>query len=245
MGEHQLPLPAREAEFFEGLLRRRQRREPFAYITGEREFWSLSFQVSPLVMVPRPETELLVERALALIEGRGDGVKLLDLGTGSGVLAVSLTVEKPGLKVLATDLRPDALALARKNARRHGVSERIAFLACRTLEAMSPGEPFDFILCNPPYIPSGDFPRLQPEVREWEPRSALDGGPDGLRVIEELIAKAPPYLKGGGWLILEIGDGQAERVAELVAGEGSYGDWALARDLAGRDRCLTARKGNS
>lgn len=245
LGEHRLPLPERQARLFEGLLRRRLRREPLAYLLGEREFWSLSFKVSPLVMIPRPETELLVERALGLIEGRGEGIKLLDLGTGSGALAISLTVERAGLKALATDLSPAALALAVENATRHGVSQRIAFLACQAFEALSPGESFDFILSNPPYIPSGDFAHLEPEVRDWEPRAALDGGPDGLRVIEELIAKAPLYLKGRGWLIMEIGDGQGERVLELVAREGSYGDRALARDLAGRERCLMARKRGS
>jgi len=204
-----VPSPAQAARFEEAATRL-LRHEPVQYVLGETEFHGLPFAVSPAVLVPRPETELLVETAASWIAARGGrGLRLLDVGTGSGCIAVTLAKLFPACEVTALDCSPAALAVAEGNARRHGVAVR--FLASDLFSAVA-DETFDLIASNPPYIPSAECDTLSPTVRDHEPRLALDGGRDGLDVISRLAAGARQRLHLPGALVLEIGDGQAESV---------------------------------
>ena len=233
-----------EREFYQRLLRRAAR-EPVAYITGRKEFWSLDFVVTPEVLIPRPETELLVEMALKL-STRSLGAsprKILDLGTGSGAIAVSLAKERPQARICAVDISSAAIEVARLNARRHGVEERIDVF-CGDLfgPVAEEGESFDLIVANPPYIRSGDLAGLAPEIQKWEPVTALDGGVDGLLYYRRIIAEAGDYLKGGGSILLELGDGMGEAVARLFADTGGFAPAQVHRDYAGKERVITAAK---
>jgi release factor glutamine methyltransferase len=238
------------------LLQRREQREPLAYILGTREFWSLPFSVSSGVLVPRPETETLVEAALAAwgemkaerrapsAERREAGPTIVELCTGSGAVAVALATELPTARILATDVSWRALRVARANAERNGVAERITFLRgnlCRAVDGQVPEESVDLVVANPPYIPTGELVTLMPEV-QWEPRLALDGGADGLRVAREIIETSPDRIRPGGFLLLEIGAEQAEAVQALVAASGRLEPARLWRDLAGRPRVVSARR---
>jgi release factor glutamine methyltransferase len=212
--------PAVFAKAYSALVDRRCRREPVAYILGEREFWGLPFEVTPDVLIPRPETELIVEEALALFPaGRSPSV-IVDTGTGSGCLAVALALEFPDARVIATDISEPALAVARRNAARNGAG-RIDFRAGDLLEPVT--EPVDLIVSNPPYVASGDAPGLVPEVREHEPHLALFGGPDGLSLFERLFPAAATRIRPNGRLIVEVGYDQDDRVAALAQGHG----WTL------------------
>ena len=208
------------AAAFESVVGRRERREPMSAITGRREFWGLEFEVGPEVLAPRPETEIIIEEALACLAqtrpdpGPAGRPLLVDVGTGSGCLAVCLARECPGAKVIATDVSPGALAIAARNAQRHGVGDRIEFRQTSLLDGV--GGPATLVVSNPPYIPTDDIAGLPPEVRVWEPRQALDGGPDGLAVVRELIAAAPTVLAPGGWLIMEFGYGQQQGVEDVM-----------------------------
>jgi release factor glutamine methyltransferase len=203
---------------FEPVVARRERREPVSTITRSREFWGLPFEVGPEVLAPRPETEIVIEEALACLgrAGRGQEARpaIVDVGTGSGCLAVCLAREFPTSRVIATDISPAALSIAARNARRHGVGDRVEFRQTSLLDGVS--GPAGLIASNPPYIPAGDIPGLPPEVRVWEPRQALDGGPDGLDIVRRLLADAPRVLAPGGWLIMEFGFGQRAGVEALV-----------------------------
>jgi release factor glutamine methyltransferase len=234
------------------LLQRRERREPLAYLVGTREFWSLALLVSPDVLVPRPETETLVEAALDLL--RGDGLSphphspqspvVVDLGTGSGAVAIVLARELPGATVVATDVSRRALRIARSNAEAHGVTDRITFLRgnlWRALDGRDPGGQADVVVSNPPYIPSHVIPTLMPEV-QWEPRQALDGGPDGLQFHRAIISGAPQRLRSGGFVLLEVGADQAESVARLLEGSRRFADIRVLKDLGGKDRVVAARR---
>ena len=205
------PLPAADEERYRALLRRRAAHVPTAYITGVREFYGLEFLVGPGVLIPRPETEHVVEEALRtgreLLHERGR-VTLVDVGTGSGAIALAVARHLPALRVLATDCSPAALAVADLNAKRLRLAGRVTFLPGDLLDPVH--EPVDIIAANLPYIPSDVIPTLAPGVRDHEPRQALDGGPDGLRVIARLLAQAPTHLRAGGAIILEIGHDQAE-----------------------------------
>jgi release factor glutamine methyltransferase len=231
---------------FEKLLERRAAREPLAYITGEKEFWSLDFLVTPAVLIPRPETELLVELALDYAGelARGRRIKILDIGTGSGAIAVSLAKHLPESEVWAVDMASAALAIARANAERHNVEERMRFLRGDLFDALDgTGVRFDLIVSNPPYIRTAELAGLAPEIRDWEPLTALDGGADGLDCYRRLIGAAPLHLNEGGRILLEIGADLAEAVVGLFAGAGGYGPAGVQRDYAGRDRVVTAVKG--
>ncbi len=231
--------PRHFADRFAALLDRRKRREPVAYLTGAREFWGLEFAVTPAVLVPRPETELLVEAAIATCAGRREPTRILDVGTGSGCLAVALARAFAGAKVIATDRSGEALAVARRNAARLGVADRVRFVLANLLAGVR-GE-FDLIVCNPPYIATEDWPTLPPDVRDYEPRRALDGGPGGLAVLRALLAQAPARLAPGGALIVEIGAGQESPVRRLFETTG----WRLRdvrRDLQGWPRALVAER---
>ena len=232
--------PADFADAYGALVDRRCRREPVAYILGEREFWGLPFEVTPDVLIPRPETELIVEEALELFPaGREPGV-IVDAGTGSGCLAVALAVEFDEARVIATDISEAALAVARRNAARNGAEERIEFRAGDMLEPVA--ETADLIVSNPPYVASGDKAGLVPEVREHEPHVALFGGADGLFLFERLFPSAAPRLAPGGRLIVEVGYDQDDRVARIASRHG----WTLShvrQDLQSITRTLIFMRG--
>ncbi|HEY4211545.1 MAG TPA: peptide chain release factor N(5)-glutamine methyltransferase [Steroidobacteraceae bacterium] len=215
---------------FHEVLERAVQGEPLAYIFGYKEFWSLRLAVSPAVLVPRPETELLVERALALRpEASG---RVADLGTGSGAIALALASERPQWSVTATDVSAAALEVARANAEALGLS-RVEFASGRWLAPLR-GRKFDLVVSNPPYIDEQDAAMKTPALRH-EPQIALTPGPDGLLALREIVRTAPPYLEPGGWLLLEHGSGQASAVAHELVGCG-FTHVRSHRDLAGRER---------
>ena len=230
---------------FQKLLLRRARREPLAYITGHKEFWSLDFVVTPAVLIPRPETELLVELALRLSTPSSGTSrrKILDLGTGSGAVAVSLAKELPLARVCAIDNSAGAIEVARLNARRHGVEDRVEFFCGDLFEPVTAErEGYDLIVANPPYIRNGDLPGLAPEIREWEPITALEGGADGLLYYRRIIPAAWDYLTTGGFILLELGDAMGEAVARLFADTGGFEPAQVYRDYAGKERVIAAAK---
>jgi len=240
-----LVLNAAAEREFKKLLLRRAGREPVAYITSHREFWSLDFVVTPEVLIPRPETELLVERALKLATRLPamSALNILDLGTGSGAIAVSLAKELPQARIFAVDISAAAIEIARLNARRHGVEERMGFFCGDLFEPVAEErEGFDLIVANPPYIRSGELAGLAPEIREWEPNTALDGGADGLLYYRRIIAGAGDYLKAGGSILLELGDAMGEAVARLFADSGGFEPAQVYRDYAGKERVIAAAK---
>jgi release factor glutamine methyltransferase len=233
-----------EAEF-RGLLLRRSRREPVAYITGHKEFWSLDFFVTPAVLIPRPETELLVKVALQHIArlGSRSPVKVLDLGTGSGAISVCLAKDHSATKIVAVDISPVALDLARVNAGRHNVADRIRFFLGDLFAAVKPlPETFDLIVSNPPYIRTGELSMLAPEIREWEPIMALDGGADGTDTYRQIIGEGHSYLTPGGFIVLEIGADMARDIADLLLRSGCYGPASVYQDYAGQNRVIAAMK---
>lgn len=235
--EPQREVAVGEAARFEELVARRAAGEPVAYLTGEKEFMGLRFAVTPAVLIPRPETELLVETAVTLLRGAAAPV-VADVGTGSGAVAVSLAVLLPAVRVFAVDISTAALAVARKNARRHQVSERVVFLKGDLLEPFAGNESFfDLIAANLPYVPSKEVARLPRPVRR-EPVLALDGGADGLALYRRLVSQARSLLKPGGYLLFEIGSGQGAAALGLLppAWEAN-----VVQDLAGRDRLVVAR----
>ena len=235
------PLAAPEVGRYRDLVRRRAAREPVAYITGRREFWSLEFMVDRRVLVPRPETELVVEIAVDALRGcRGDAVRVADIGTGSGAIAVAVAKEVPRARVVATDRSGAALEIAPANAERHGVADRIEFLAGDGCAPLVGKGAFDVVAANPPYIRSAEMGGLAPEVREWEPRWALEAGPDGMDVTTPLVEQALGVLAPGGWLIVEVGT-QASLVRDCFARCG-YEGVAVRRDLAGIDRVVSGRR---
>lgn len=239
--------PAEAVARFESFVARRKAFEPVAYITGHQEFWSLDFLVTPAVLIPRPETERLVEIALAatIERGRAEAVKILDLGAGSGAMAVSLATELPFAAIYASDLSTAALQVARVNAERNGVGAKIQFYESDCFAGLG-GLKFDFILSNPPYIARGDLPTLQPDVYHWEPVGALDGGDDGLEFYRRIAAEATSYLEPGGEVVVEIGADQGSAAIGLFAQAG-FAATELLQDYAGRDRvvrasqCVTSR----
>ncbi len=209
------PLTADELGRYHDRVGRRARREPLQYILGRAEFWSLPFRVGPAVLVPRPDTEVLVEEALARAT---PAARILDVGTGSGAIAVSLAHELPLARLTAVDISAAALAVAEQNARDNGVAERIEFVRA-DLHALPEGR-FDLVVANPPYISAGELPGLMPEVRDYEPQLALHGGADGLDAYRALSRQAPRLLAAGGWLLFEVGAGQAAAVRALLAATG-------------------------
>ena len=198
---------------FSDWIARREQGEPTAYIVGTREFWSLELLVTPAVLIPRPETEFVVEEALARIP-QGGTWRVADIGTGSGCIAVAIAHDAPSIQMVATDVSAAALDVARENARRHGVSDRIQFVETSYLDGVD--GPFDLIAANPPYVKDGDKPALARDVRH-EPDVALFGGASGLSGIESALDAAVPRLRAGGWLIMEFGFGQEDDVRERVA----------------------------
>jgi release factor glutamine methyltransferase len=222
------------AETYEALIARRALREPIAYLTGRREFWGLELEVSPAVLIPRPETELVVQKALERFPDRNRALEIADVGAGSGCLAVTLAVERPAARVVAIDISADALAVAQKNADRHGVSDRIEFVVGNLLSATD--RQFDLIVSNPPYVPEIDRPTLQPEVRDHEPAVALFAAESGLAVIRRLVEQSAAHLRPGGVLIFELGAGQADAVRQLIARARGLQLTDIAADLQGIPR---------
>ena len=225
---------------YEAHLVRRAHGEPVAYLLGRQEFWSLTLEVDASVLVPRPDTELVVERALAHLAADRD-TTMLDLATGSGAIALAVASERPRCAVTATDLSTDALAIAASNALRLGIGH-VEFLAGDWYAPVA-GRRYDLITANPPYIALDD-PRVAPEVRRHEPQQALYAGPTGFEALERVVAGAPSHLHPGGWLVVEHGDRQGEQVRALLSAAG-FESIATHRDLGGRERCSEGRSPTS
>jgi release factor glutamine methyltransferase len=249
--------PADFAAAYEPLVARRGRREPTAYIIGYREFWNLDIAVTRDTLVPRPETELLVEDTLLRlsedvdphVEGPGapgagprpaGSVRIADVCTGTGCLSVALARWLPNAAVVATDASDAALAVARRNLVTHGVESRVTCVRTDLLEGVD--GPFDAIVSNPPYVPAAAIDGLAPEVREFEPRAALDGGPDGLDLVRRLVPLAAERLAAGGWFLMEFGHGQAAAVRAIIDSEPRLRLDAVHDDLAGIPRVVIARR---
>jgi release factor glutamine methyltransferase len=238
------PPPSGFAAAYEPLLARRAAREPVAQILGRREFWGRDFEVSRDVLTPRPETEIIVEEALDHAgrlrrTRRGAPLRLVDVGTGSGCLAITLALEVPGARVVATDISFAALTVARRNAGRLGAAG-VGFVETSLLEGLAPG--FDVIVSNPPYVPLRVRRALSPDVRDYEPHEALFGGDDGLDVIRNLLNQAASALAPDGVLIMEFGAGQDDEVRALVAERPDLDLLTVRADLQGIDRVAVARR---
>ena len=230
---------------FKEAVRRREKREPLQYITGVREFWGLEFKVTPEVLIPRPETEFIIDATLATIQNRHKQVTVVDLCTGSGCIAVCLAKELSSARVIAIDVSDKAISVARENAQRHNVSERILFATgdlFEPLHDLAGRGQIDVIATNPPYIRAADRQSLQPEVRNFEPAQALFAGLRGTEIAEKIIRAAPAYLGKNGALIMEMGMGQADELETIIVDAGSYGPSNRVKDLAGIDRVIIARK---
>jgi release factor glutamine methyltransferase len=223
---------------FRNAVKQRARRVPAKYLVGESEFLSLPLAVSPSVLIPRPETEFLVEAALQRLP-EDEERRVADLGTGSGAVAIAIAAQRPKVRVVATDVSEEALAVARANAERHGVAERIELRQGDWFAALEPGTTFDVIASNPPYVTQAELAEAMPEVREHEPRVALDGGPDGLDALRVLVNDGARWLVPGGWLLVEIGAAQGPAVRELATESGDYETVAITPDFAGRDRIVS------
>jgi release factor glutamine methyltransferase len=241
-------LTGAQLDSFRELIKRRGQREPLQQITGSTSFCGLEIAVNRAVLVPRPETELLAEYGWRFLHqafsDTSQPATAMDYGTGSGCLAIALAVHCPALRVSAVDLSAEALKVARQNAVRHGVAERIGFFQGDGFAALTEENPFDLIASNPPYIPTPELSALQPEVRDYEPREALDGGPDGLDYYRRLAAGAGDFLKPEGRIFLEFGDGQEQRLRTLFEQQ----NWIveqIAEDYTHRPRILSARKSSA
>jgi len=235
------PEPSGFGERYGAVVTRRAAREPSAYITGHREFWGLPLEVSPAVLIPRPETELIVETALELFGADpGRPLNVADACTGCGNLAIALAHELEHASIVATDISADALAVGRKNAERHGVADRIRFIRTDVLEGID--GPFDLIVANPPYVRSEDGPALQPEVRDHEPGVALFGGVIGTELVAVVIEQGAARLRPGGHLLVEFGFGQEMAAEEVIAATPGLTLIGLRRDLQGLARMAIAQK---
>ena len=258
--QYDRPLSPEEREAFKPLLRRRARREPLQYIIGRAAFRQLELKTDPRVLIPRPETEVLVQEVLdwasagtGSVGRAGDGGagragdrgagRVWDMGTGTGAVALSLAAEGAWTKVVATDVSPEALSVAAHNAERHDLSGLVEFREGSLFEPLEQGEQFNIIVSNPPYIAESEKGELQPEVRDWEPPEALFAGEDGMDVIRQLVAGAADHLLAGGLLAFECGLGQAERMATDVNATGAFAAVRIRPDLTGRPRFVMAERG--
>jgi len=232
-------MPMRRSEFRERVIRRGERL-PLAHLLGEREFWSLTFTVDGRVLIPRPETELVVETAVEFLR---PGCRVADVGTGSGNIIVAVAQEVAGDGWWGVDVSEDALGVARRNVRRHGLEGRIRLERSDLFGAFIPGKSqFDAILSNPPYIPTRELAGLQPEVRLHDPELALDGGEDGLDLIRRIIGEAPKHLVSGGFLVVEFGDGQWGSIESIAVQQSAYRRVEVRSDLAGKERVMLAER---
>jgi len=239
------PLLPEELVRFKEMIQRRLKREPVAYILGRREFWSLPIKVTRDVLIPRPETEFLVSEALALCPsiptGNGD-LKVLEIGTGSGAISIALAKELAAGSITATELSAKALIVAEENAVSNGVRERLRFLKGDLFSPLEKGEQFHLILTNPPYISREEWSGLMPEVRDFEPVLALDGGPDGLDFYRRALLQVTGFLTPGGWFLGEIGAGQDRDVLQIAEQNPALEAFDFVPDLAGIRRVFKARK---
>ncbi len=241
------PLAGDELKAFKTLIKRRIRREPVAYILGVKEFWSLDLEVTKDVLIPRPETECLVETALELLSRHpsSQSWRILDLGTGSGAIIIALASQQPRHTYFASDRSIQAVRVARRNAVRHNFGELIHYFNADWLTSLNQKtSAFDMIVSNPPYIPSRVIEGLQPEIHDYEPIAALDGSDDGLKCFKEIINSAHRYLKPGGVLLLEIGHDQQDDIRRIVPDSGPYDDVSCTKDYAGHDRIVCMRRKN-
>lgn len=243
--ERGAPVAAHEVVLLFESMARYRNHEPLPYILGTREFYKLDFDVTPAVLIPRPETELLVELALAHIANNkvSAALRIADIGTGNGCIAISIAANCPNAHIFATDISPDALAVAHRNAAHHNAAMRVTFLHGDLCDPLRPHAPFDIIVSNPPYIASSVIETLQHSVRDHEPRVALDGGDEGLDFYRRLAHDVPPFLAPNGLLAVEVGQGQADNVAELWHRAG-LANITIHNDFAGIGRvvCGTCRK---
>ena len=243
---HDQPLCEDELKRFKSLIKRRVDGEPVAYITGTREFWSLALAVNPSVLIPRPETECLVEAVLPFLDDQsGLPKRVLEMGVGSGAITIALAHEHPEHRYVAMDRSATAVQTARQNARTHKVDHRIDWFCGNWDAALVPDrQTFDLIVSNPPYIRSNDMNGLQPEIRNHEPRMALDGSGDGLRCIRHIIESAHRYLRTGGLIALEMGYDQKKDVQSIAGEAGQYGPPQMVKDYSGNDRvAVMVKKG--
>ena len=236
-----------EKETLERLVKRRISGEPLQYVLGHQEFWSIDFKVDPRVLIPRPETELLVEQSLLILSKTSFKTPrfVLEIGTGSGSVAISLAKEVRDIFLVATDISREALMLAKENAKSSGTLHQIQFVHGNLFDPfrlLREREPFDLILSNPPYIPCSEIEGLAREVRDYEPIIALNGGEDGLTFYRSIISQAPFYLRKGGWLLLELGQAQGEDVSELIQKRGDFLTPQRLQDLSGIERVLKAQR---
>jgi len=238
-------LTQNELTSYEYLIKRRLGGEPVHYVLGKREFWSMDLRVTPGVLIPRPETELLVEQTLKTFgDRRSDTLRFMEVGTGSGAIAIALAKELEGCFIVAEDISPAAILVAEENAKAQGVSSTIRFVVGDLFSAFKEEKSqFDLIISNPPYIPSSQIGTLPGEIGEFEPKIALDGGPDGLGMMRNIVGRAASLLKDGGWLMLELGEGQGEVVEDMIRKTGFYTSSRITRDYSGTDRVIRARKG--
>jgi release factor glutamine methyltransferase len=243
---HDRPMEPEELSTYRACVRRRVAGEPIQYITGFQEFWSLAIRVSPDVLIPRRETELLVDIVLDSVRQSRDtenSLTIIDLGTGSGAISIALALELPGTRIIAVDLSLPALKLARENVRKHQVEKQIHFVCGDMLTAMGDqNQMVQVIVTNPPYVGHTEMQQLPREIRDFEPRHALDGGLDGLSAISQIIKEAPSVLGPGGKLIMEMGAGQSESVSSLVVNSQKYLDFRIFKDYSGIERVLVAKK---
>jgi release factor glutamine methyltransferase len=240
-----VPVNEEERARFRGLVKRRGDGEPVAYLVGNREFFSLSFGVSPAVLVPRPETEQLVVRVLDLCQTAGPAgqrPRIIDVGTGSGAIVGTQAKRLPQAEFVATDISSEALAVARDNAKRHGVADRIEFVECDLLGDPRAAGPWDVIVSNPPYVREDEFDALPRDVRLHEPRTALVAGPTGVEVIGRLAAAAAEQLVPGGWLLVEVGPSTAAAAEEVVAAQAALSLEPTLKDMAALPRIVQARR---
>ena len=238
--EHELSIE--ESCRYEAAVERRAAGEPSAYIIGRREFYGLDLRVDPRALIPRPETEMLVELTLAAAHAMspgGNGLRIAEVGVGCGAVSVALGVHLPGARIWGTDLSPDAVELAKENAAAHGVAGRVTMVESDLLDAV-PG-PFDIIVSNPPYVPTPEIEELAKEIREHEPRVALDGGPDGSSIIARLLQASKDKLRPGGAMFMEMGWNHGERAAAIARKLWPEAEVSVSQDLAGLDRALTVR----
>ncbi len=243
--QYNQPVAQERLEQLRGLVKRAGRHEPVVYLVGKTEFYSMQFEVTSDCMIPRPETELLVQRAIEFLRRRSGPQQVCDLCTGCGVIAVAIAANVPDARVVATDLSDAALGVAAKNVAKHGLAGRVELLQGDLFEPVIPQldvTPFNLIACNPPYVSTAEYEALEKNVKDYEPRLALHAGDDGLDIYRRLCEQVGPFLKSGGILLLEIGYMQGSAVRELLERTGAFAEIRVEKDLQKNDRVVVAQR---